>query len=59
MEVPPKIKNRGSLVAQHIKDPALSLLWCRFGLVPGPGTYACLKCGQKKKKERKKNRTTI
>ena len=35
-----------SLVAQWVKGPVLSLLWCRFD--SGQGTCACLCCGQKK-----------
>ena len=36
-------------MAQMIKDPSLSLLWC--GLIPGLGTSTCCKHGQKKKKK--------
>ena len=48
-----------SLLAQRVKDPALSLqwlgllLWC--GSIPGPGTSLCHGWGQKGKKKRKEN----
>ena len=50
-----------SLVASWVKDPALSLLWCRFN--PRPGTSECHGLGQKKpwtqettKKKKKKKK---
>ena len=48
-----KAKFRSCLVAQWVKDPALSLLWCR--LDPWPGNSACHRHGQKEKKKKKKN----
>ena len=45
-------KNRNSLVAQWVKDLALSLL-CHhgIGMIPGPGTSACcVACTKKGKK---------
>ena len=48
------------LVAQWIKDPALSLvwlrllLWCGVGSIPDSGTAAFRGHGQKKKKKKKK-----
>ena len=48
---------RSSLVAQQVKDLALSLLWfrslvwlCGSGSIPGLGTSACCRHNQKKKK---------
>ena len=46
-----KAKFRSCLVAQWVKDPALSLLWCRFD--PWPGNSACHRHGQKEKKKKK------
>ena len=39
---------RSSLMAQQVKDLALSLLWLRFN--PWPRNFACCGCGQKEKK---------
>ena len=36
-----------SLLAQQVKDPALSLLWLRFD--PWPQNFHMLQCCQKKK----------
>ena len=50
-------KDRGSLVAQWVKNPALSLCalghCCGTGLISGPGTSACCGCSQKKRTEKK------
>ena len=48
------------VVAQRVKDPALSLqqlrslLWHRFD--PWPRTFKCCRCGQKKRKEKKRKK---
>ena len=47
---------RRSLVAQQVKDPTLPLQrlgpLCGAGSIPGPGTSACCRLGQKKKKKK-------
>ena len=35
-------------MVQWVKDPTLSLLWCKFD--PCLGTYVCFRCGQKNQK---------
>ena len=51
--VPPfeKTHTKGSLVAQWVKDLALSLLWLRFD--PRPGNFHIPPVQPKKKKEKK------
>ena len=43
-------------MAQWVKDPAAACIAAVAGLIPGPGTYACHGCGQKKKKKKKRER---
>ena len=47
----------GSLVAQQVKDPALSLQWLQFllwrGFDPWPGNFSLLWEWQKKKKKKR------
>ena len=42
-----KERKRRSLLAQQVKDPALSLQWLRFN--PWPRNFHMLWCSQKKK----------
>ena len=44
-----KKETGSSLVAQQVKDLALSLQWLGWGLIPGPGTSICHERSQKKK----------
>ena len=53
-----QLKDEGSsLVAQQVKDPALSLLWHRFD--PWPGNFRMLWAWPKKKKKKKKNHKVL
>ena len=53
-----RVVYRRSLVAQQVKDPALSLMYlghcCGTGLILGLGTASCCGCRPKKKKKKKK-----
>ena len=45
-------------MAQQVRDLVLSLQGlghcCGVGLIPGPGTASCHRCGQKKKEKKRK-----
>ena len=58
-----KKQNRNSLMAQQVKDLALSLLWLWLqqcmGSVPGLGTLSCRMCGQTKQNKQTEKRKYI